>query len=87
VAAFTAHRDDLALVLTDVGMPVMDGMATARALRRIDPAVKLIVTSGLGANAPDAEDPALREVVFLQKPFTAEALLRLLRRVLADRAG
>ena len=63
-------------------MPVLDGAATARALRRLDPAVKIILTSGLGAEGSETGDEGMPEVVFLQKPFTAETLLRLLRRVL-----
>jgi len=67
-----------------MNMPVMDGLATMRALRRLRPGLRLVGTSGLPANADsfgdlfEADPPA-----FLQKPFSAEALLSLLRRLLA----
>ena len=43
-------RDEIAIVLTDMMMPVMDGAATIQALLRINPAVKIIAASGLTAN-------------------------------------
>lgn len=41
VALYAQHRSDIAVVLTDMAMPVMDGPATIIALMSIDPAVKL----------------------------------------------
>ena len=46
MAIYTERQDEIAAVLTDMAMPVMDGPATVRALRKINPAVKIIVASG-----------------------------------------
>ena len=40
VATYAQHRDEIAVVLTDMMMPVMDGTATIYALRRINPKSK-----------------------------------------------
>ena len=49
VSTFVHHRSEIAVVLTDMAMPVMDGPATIQALRAIDPGVRIIGSSGLAA--------------------------------------
>jgi PAS domain S-box-containing protein len=83
IALFARSKDHIDAVITDMAMPVMDGLATIRALRRIDPSVRVIATSGLASNAPAVEAPAVH--AFLNKPYTAEALLETLHDVLAGR--
>ena len=51
VAIYAQHKNEIAVVLTDMMMPIMDGPATIHALMRINPAVKIIAASGLNANA------------------------------------
>ncbi len=50
VAVYAQHKDEIAVVLTDMAMPIIDGPATIHALRRINPAVKIIAASGLNVN-------------------------------------
>ncbi len=75
---FEAHRADLAIVLTDMMMPGMDGPTLVRELRARAPALRIVGTSGL--SPLDADDDTLRLDLagFLPKPSTADALLRLL---------
>ncbi len=82
VALYARQMDQVAVVLTDMMMPIMDGQATIEVLMRINPAVKIIAASGVGSNASlgKARDSGVRS--FLQKPYTAESLLRLIREVL-----
>jgi CheY-like chemotaxis protein len=47
VAVYAKHENEIAVVLTDMMMPIMDGPATINALRRINPTVKIIAASGL----------------------------------------
>jgi PAS domain S-box-containing protein len=63
------------LVLTDIMMPFMDGMALIRALRRIDPRIKTIACSGLAQNDKAAELNELGVRIFLDKPYSAAKLL------------
>lgn len=70
VSRFAQHQSEIAVVVIDMAMPVMDGPATIAALRTIRPDVRLIGMSGLtAAKAVDTDR-------FLSKPFVAEDLLR-----------
>ena len=75
LALYAEHRDEIKVVLTDMMMPFMDGPATIRALRRLNPQIKIIAASGLTANGKSAEAASLGVSVFLSKPYTAERLL------------
>ena len=79
VARFTEHRGEIGVVLTDLMMPVMDGIAAIQALRAIEPALPIVAVSGLATT--EHRDQALREGAshFLAKPFTADSLLTTLR--------
>jgi PAS domain S-box-containing protein len=82
VRLFTEHEQEIALVLTDIMMPNLDGAATARVLTQINPAVRIVATSGVPASL-DA-DPDVKAAVrqFLPKPYSAEGLLQALEAVL-----
>lgn len=82
VAIFAQHRGEVAVVLTDMSMPVMDGPATIVALRAVDPAVRIVGTSGLASNAHVARATSAGVRYFVPKPYTAETLLRVLRQTL-----
>jgi CheY-like chemotaxis protein len=84
-AYYATHAREIGVVLTDMMMPVMDGSATIQVLFRLNPAAKIIATSGLNANENVAKAAALGAKHFLPKPYTAETLLRIIREVL-DRA-
>ncbi|MBL9160348.1 MAG: response regulator [Verrucomicrobiales bacterium] len=71
------------LVLTDMMMPVMDGVATVRVLRKLNPDLPIIAASGLSANGHTAKVAGLGVKHFLPKPYTAETLLRTLKEALA----
>jgi CheY-like chemotaxis protein len=82
VAQFQEHRNDIALVITDMAMPVMDGAQTIAALTAIDPDVRIIGSSGLtdGDGIRRAMDAGVRQ--FVHKPYSTSTLLEAVRRVL-----
>jgi PAS domain S-box-containing protein len=84
VAVYAKHEDEIAVVLTDMMMPVMDGAATIHALMRINPSIKIIAASGLNANGnvTNVSDPNVKR--FLTKPYTAGILLTTLRETLDE---
>ena len=82
VALFAEHKNDIAVVLTDMVMPFMDGPATIRALQKMNPQVKIIAASGLPASQRSGEDGLQGVQAFLNKPYTAEKLLKALAEVL-----
>jgi len=82
VMLFAANRAEIAVVLTDMAMPVMDGPATIIALRSIDPSVRIIGSSGLPSNDGVAKAMGAGIQYFVPKPYTAEMLLKTLAAVL-----
>jgi CheY-like chemotaxis protein len=69
--------------MTDMMMPVMDGEATIRALRAVDPKVTVIAVSGLG-NEQVLELGDADRISFLSKPYTPDKLLALLKHILGQ---
>ena len=86
MATYVQHQDEIAVVLTDIKMPVMDGPATIHALMRLNPEVKIVAASGLNANDGVVKASAAGVKHFLTKPHTARTLLKTIREIL-DEAG
>ena len=84
VAIYAQHRHEIAVVLTDMMMPIMDGPATIRALTKIDPEVKIIAASGLSANGSVTKISGTVVKHFLTKPYTAGTLLKIMRSTLDE---
>ena len=82
LALYADKKNEIAAVLTDMVMPFMDGPATIRALQRMNPQVRIIAASGLGAGQRAGEGALEGVAVFLNKPYTAEKLLTTLAQVL-----
>ncbi len=76
IARFAVHAADVALVITDLDMPVFDGPALAAAIHRIDRTKKILAISGMGSTSR-LQNERTREFAsgFLAKPFTVDALL------------
>jgi two-component system cell cycle sensor histidine kinase/response regulator CckA len=82
VSIYRERQPDIAVVITDMAMPVLDGSAAVIALKAINPRVKIIGMSGFhvpngaaGAKNTDVD-------VFIPKPYTTEILLNALHKVL-----
>lgn len=84
VSVFAQQHREVSVVLTDMMMPIMDGLALIQVLLRIQPEVRVIAASGLNANGRTAKAADLGIRHFLAKPYTTEVLLRMLREVLED---
>ncbi len=82
VKIFAGRHQEIAVVLTDMMMPLMDGPTTIQILRKIDPGVRVIAASGLAAESHIAQVTRLGIKHFLPKPYTASALLNALRQTL-----
>lgn len=84
MAVYSEHKDQIAVVVTDLAMPYMDGNALIRALRKLDPAIKVIAMSGLLSEGQTAELKNLGVSDFLSKPYSAESLLNALKKTLSN---
>jgi PAS domain S-box-containing protein len=79
IALYAKNYEDIDVVLIDMMMPNLDTPSTIRALRRINPQVKVIAMSGLATNREVVKSCGV--VDFLTKPFTTEELLQTLRKI------
>jgi two-component system cell cycle sensor histidine kinase/response regulator CckA len=85
-AIYAVQKDNIAVVLTDMMMPLMDGPATIQVLMRMNPKVRIIAASGLNADGSVARASNLGAQHFLPKPYTAATLLKMLRQVLGSQS-
>jgi CheY-like chemotaxis protein len=83
-AGKTAQID---LVLTDVMMPIVDGVALCRVLRKMDPSIPIIAATGAAEESRKQELRALNVSAILAKPFNTPTLLAALDEVFATRPG
>lgn len=84
VAIYQQRTTEIAIVLVDMMMPVLDGPATIRQLAQINPQLKVIAASGLetGNLQTHANNNCVK--AFLPKPYTAGTLLKTLHTILSE---
>jgi PAS domain S-box-containing protein len=82
VEVYRERRGDIALVITDMMMPVMGGAAMIKALMDINRDVRIIATSGLGASGNIAGSAVPGVLHFLPKPYSAHTMLHTVHRAL-----
>jgi CheY-like chemotaxis protein len=84
---YIEHQRDIAVVLTDMAMPVMDGPALILALKALNPAVRIIGSSGLTSIIGIARAADAGAGHFLPKPYSGTALLEALQTALKPAAA
>ena len=70
------------LLLTDIVMPGLDGPALAQRLRRSRVHLKVLYTSGYTDDMAALRDVQAAGAHFIQKPYTPEALARVVHSML-----
>jgi CheY-like chemotaxis protein len=83
VAIYAQRQSDIAVVLTDIMMPIMDGTAAIQVLCRMNPDVRIIAATGMNFTGRDPKTVSPTVKGFLAKPYSAEALLKMLADVIA----
>ena len=81
IAKFAIDAEKIAVVLTDVVMPIMDGVATIVALKNICPKVRIIATSGY-LDDDRIEEAKRTADKFLRRPFAPMKLLKIIRELI-----
>jgi len=71
------------LLLTDIVMPVMDGIELARRAAQIDPEMKIMFITGFAAVALNPANRAPEEAKVLSKPFHLKDLVQEVERMVA----
>lgn len=84
VAIYTQHQKEIAAIITDTSMPIMDGLSMIHAIKKINPDAKIIVASGHHDNVSmtRAADAGIK--YFLNKPSSTGTLLKTLQEILND---
>ncbi|KAJ4458591.1 putative response regulator [Paratrimastix pyriformis] len=82
VEQFQAHMEDVALVMLDIVMPRMGGREAFFEMKRLCPAVRVLIASGFPEGA-DVEELTRAGARFLQKPYPLKVLRATLELLLA----
>jgi len=82
IERFRQYQDDIVLVLMDMTMPKMDGKACFSALKKIQPDVKVILSSGY--NEQDATNYFAGKGLagFIQKPYGPDTMIQKLQDIM-----
>jgi len=82
IALYAKNMDKISVVLIDIILPSLDGLTVIRTLKKINPQVKIIASSGLMS---DGKLSAVNDIgvnTFLSKPYTVKELLLSLEKVI-----
>lgn len=80
-----AHRNEIALLLTDVIMPEMSGKQVAEQLQSIIPRIRCLFMSGYTADKIAHHGILSEDIQFIQKPFATPDLAVKIREILDSR--
>jgi len=75
---FRAYRDEIALVFTDIGLPLVDGWQVANAVRKEAPGMPLLFASGAFRRG-DRKRGYAEPAAYLSKPYVPSKALKLIR--------
>jgi CheY-like chemotaxis protein len=81
-AAYRLHRDEIALVILDVAMPVMSGAECFQRLRELDPQVCVLIASGYARHGDVDTLLAAGAAGYLGKPYDRRELQSAIRQAL-----
>lgn len=82
VAIYDLRRVEIAAVITDMTMPVMEGPETIRILHGMNPKLPVIGASGLASTTYASKLASLGVKHILSKPYTTSELLKIVKLVL-----
>jgi len=77
---YQAQRDDISLIIMDVMMPRMDGIAATKVIKVSNPSAKVILMSGHSEH----DSAEAKADAFIHKPFTSKDLLETVQKVIQD---
>ncbi len=80
--AVLAARDDIALVVSDIRMPGMDGIELNRRVKAVRPGLPVVMMTAYTAEAQVEQALAGGAFTVVHKPFDTAALLRIVARAL-----
>jgi two-component system cell cycle sensor histidine kinase/response regulator CckA len=84
VEAFKKNSETIDVLVTDIGLPRLDGLSMIKQIRLIKPKLKVLACSGF--LNPELRAALAQEEIsdFIQKPFQPEHVLERIRGVMSD---
>jgi PAS domain S-box-containing protein len=82
VLVYQQHAHEIALVISDMGLPKLTGVSEFEKMKEINPAVKIIFASGFFEPESKAKLENAGAKGFLQKPYVIEEVLSKIRKTL-----
>jgi DNA-binding response OmpR family regulator len=79
---FTKHSDEIALVITDLGLPGLGGLELIEQIRNLSPSVRIIGISGFGHFNVREKIVKAGADEFIAKPFVMDDLIILAKQLL-----
>ena len=79
---YTKAQDEISLVILDFIMPGMGGKQCLEELLKIDPGVKVLISTGYSAESLPRETTEGGAVGFIRKPYKMKQMLQVVRNVL-----
>ncbi|MBN2344836.1 MAG: response regulator [Candidatus Aminicenantes bacterium] len=76
--AFKQKQKDLNYVVVDVRLPDIDGLKLLKVIKFNYPELPVVVITGYGSDATEADARSQKADAYLEKPFTAEELANIL---------
>jgi signal transduction histidine kinase/DNA-binding response OmpR family regulator len=87
IRIFHEQRDEIVCVVLDLTMPKMSGEQTFRELRKIDPGVSVVLSSGYSEEGATERFSGLGLAGFIQKPYQFDGLVAVLQAAVALAPG
>jgi PAS domain S-box-containing protein len=87
LSIFAQQMQSIRVVLTDMSMPYMDGLALTRALKKMKSNLPVIASTGQGEQTGVAEFQALGVKHFLIKPYDTQQLLATIHDTLEEKSA
>src|SRR4029077_10239185 len=82
VARYLEKGGEISLVLTDIHMPGMGGLEAISVLQRLNPCLRIVLTTGASTAITDKDLMKIGTEAFIKKPFDVTQLLETLHKVL-----
>jgi signal transduction histidine kinase len=87
LAIFAQQMDSVSVILTDIMMPYIDGVALIRALKKMKPDMIFIASTGQDGQPRLAELQELGVMNFLSKPYDTTKLLTVLKEAISNQVA
>lgn len=87
IEIYKQNKDDIALVVSDMGLPVLGGWEAFQKMKEVNPNVKAILASGYVDPQFKAETLKAGAIDYLQKPYDPEEIVRKVSQAITKTKG